>query len=242
MWVIYKKEIRSFLSSLTAYIVMIVFLVITGLFMWVLGGNTVFDLGTASMTVMFNIAPYVFIFLVSAVTMRSFSEEKRLGTLETLSTRPISDLGVILGKYFANITLVVFALLPTLVYYFSINELGDPPGNIDTGAMWGSYFGLILLGAAYVSMGLFASVITDNQIVALIVSILLCLLSFALIGMMGDISWLEKIGKSIDWFGLDYHYYSLSRGVLDTRDVVYFLSFSALFIWLTKLVYESRKW
>jgi len=109
MWVIYKKEIRSFLSSLTAYIVMIVFLVITGLFMWVLGGNTVFDLGTASMTVMFNIAPYVFIFLVSAVTMRSFSEEKRLGTLETLSTRPISDLGVILGKYFANITLVVFA-------------------------------------------------------------------------------------------------------------------------------------
>jgi ABC-2 type transport system permease protein len=137
---------------------------------------------------------------------------------------------------------VVFALLPTLVYYFSINELGDPPGNIDTGAMWGSYFGLILLGAAYVSIGLLASVITDNQIVALIVSMLLCLLSFALIGMMGDISWLEKIGKSIDWFGLDYHYYSLSRGVLDTRDVVYFLSFSALFIWLTKLVYESRKW
>lgn len=242
MWVVYKKEIRSFLSSLTAYIVMIVFLVITGLLMWVMGGNTVFDLGVASMSVMFSIAPYVFIFLVSAVTMRSFSEEKRLGTLETLSTRPISDLGVILGKYFANVTLVVFALVPTLIYYYSISKLGNPEGNIDTGAMWGSYFGLVLLGAAYTAMGMFASVITENQIVALILSMLLCLVSYELIGMIGEIKALDSLGKSIDWFGLDYHYYSLSRGVLDTRDVVYFLSFSAAFIWLTKLVYESRKW
>jgi ABC-2 type transport system permease protein len=242
MWVIYKKEIRSFLSSLTAYIVMIVFLVITGLLMWVMGGNTVFDLGVASMAVMFSIAPYVFIFLVSAVTMRSFSEEKRLGTLETLSTRPVSDLSVILGKYFANVTLVIFALLPTLLYYYSISELGNPQGNIDTGAMWGSYFGLILLGAAYTSMGIFASVITENQIVALILSMLLCLVSYELLGMLGDIKALAALGKGIDWFGLDYHYYSLSRGVLDTRDVVYFISFSGLFIWLTKLVYESRKW
>jgi ABC-2 type transport system permease protein len=242
MWVIYKKEIRSFLSSLTAYIVMIVFLVITGLLMWVMGGNTVFDLGVASMAVMFSIAPYVFIFLVSAVTMRSFSEEKRLGTLETLSTRPVSDLSVILGKYFANVTLVIFALLPTLLYYYSISELGNPQGNIDTGAMWGSYFGLILLGAAYTSMGIFASVITENQIVALILSMLLCLVSYELLGMLGDFKALAALGKGIDWFGLDYHYYSLSRGVLDTRDVVYFISFSGLFIWLTKLVYESRKW
>jgi ABC-2 type transport system permease protein len=242
MWVIYKKEIRSFLSSLTAFIVMIVFLLITGLLMWVFGGNTVFDLGVASMAVMFNIAPYVFIFLVSAVTMRSFSEEKRLGTLETLSTRPVSDLGVIMGKYFANVTLVIFALVPTLVYYFSIRDLGDPPGNVDTGAMWGSYFGLILLGAAYTAIGLFASVITENQIVALILSMFLCLISYSVLSMIGDIKALESIGKSIDWFGLDYHYYSLSRGVLDTRDVIYMLSFSALFIWLTKLVYESRKW
>jgi ABC-2 type transport system permease protein len=242
MWVIYKKEIRSFLSSLTAYIVMTVFLVITGLLMWVMGGNTVFDLGVASMTVMFSVAPYVFIFLVSAVTMRSFSEEKRLGTLETLSTRPISDLSVILGKYFANVTLVIFALLPTLIYYYSISQLGNPQGNIDTGAMWGSYFGLVLLGAAYTSMGIFASVVTENQIVALILSMLLCLISYELLGMLGDIKALNSLGKGLDWFGLDYHYYSLSRGVLDTRDVVYFMSFSGLFIWLTKLVYESRKW
>lgn len=242
MWVIYKKEIRSFLSSLTAYIVMIVFLLITGLLMWAMGGNTVFDLGVASMAVMFNIAPYVFIFLVSAVTMRSFSEEKRQGTLETLSTRPVSDLSVILGKYFANVTLVIFALLPTLIYYYSISELGEPKGNIDTGAMWGSYFGLVLLGAAYTAMGIFASAITENQIVALILSMLLCLFFYTLIGMLADFKGLDAIGKSIDWFGLESHYYSLSRGVLDTRDLVFFISFSTFFIWLTKLKYESRKW
>lgn len=242
MWVIFKKEIRSFLSSLIAYIVMIVFLLATGLLMWVIKGNTVFDMGTASMVVMFNVAPYVFIFLVSAVTMRSFSDEKRSGTMETLSTRPVSDLGVILGKYFANVTLIVFALVPTLIYYYSISELGDPPGNIDTGAMWGSYFGLIMLAAAYTSMGIFASVLTDNQIVSLILSMVFCIFFYSIIGMAGDIKALEAIGKSLDWFGLDYHYYSLSRGVLDTRDVVYFVSISGLFIWLTKLVYESRKW
>lgn len=242
MWVIYKKEIRSFLSSLTAYIVMIVFLIVTGLLMWVLGGNTVFDLGQASMTVMFSIAPYVFIFLVSAVTMRSFSEEKRLGTLETLSTRPVSDLSLILGKYLANVSLVIFALIPTLIYYYSISELGDPAGNIDTGAMWGSYLGLILLGAAYAAVGIFTSAISENQIVALIFGMIICLFFYSFIGMIGDIKALDALSKSLDWFGLDYHYYSLSRGVLDTRDVIYFLSFSALFIWLTKLVYESRKW
>lgn len=242
MWTIYKKEIRSFLSSLIAYVVMIVFLGATGLFMWVIKGNTVFDLGLASMQVMFDLAPYIFIFLVSAVTMRSFSEERRLGTLETLTTRPVSDLGIILGKYFAGLTLVVIAILPTLIYYFSISKLGNPAGNIDTGAMWGSYFGLILLGGAYTAMGIFSSSVTDNQIVALIISMVLCLFFYTVLGMVGDIQALDNIGKSVEWFGLDYHYYSMSRGVLDTRDILYMLSFSALFIWLTKTVFESRKW
>lgn len=242
MWVIYKKEIRSFLSSLTAYIVMIVFLVTTGLFMWVIKGNTVFDMGVASMQVMFDLAPYIFIFLVSAVTMRSFSEEKRLGTLETLSTRPISDLSIIMGKFAAGVTLVLFAILPTLIYYYSLHQLGQPQGNIDTGAMWGSYFGLVLLGAAYTAIGLFASVLTENQIIALILSMVMCFFFFSVMGMIGDIKALDSIGKSLDWFGLEYHYYSLSRGVLDTRDIIYFFSFSGLFIWLTKIVFESRKW
>ncbi|MBL7811636.1 MAG: gliding motility-associated ABC transporter permease subunit GldF [Bacteroidetes bacterium] len=242
MWVIYKKEIRSFLSSLIAYVVMVVFLLATGLFMWIIKGTTVFDLGVASMQVMFDIAPYIFIFLVSAVTMRSFSEERRLGTIETLTTRPVSDMGIIMGKYLACVTLVLFALLPTLVYYYSVHQLGDPVGNVDTGSMWGSYFGLLWLGAAYASIGIFASAVTDNQIVALILSMAVCLFFYMLIGMVGDIKALDSIGKSVEWFGLDYHYDSLSRGVLDTRDVLYFASFSALFIWFTKLVFESRKW
>lgn len=242
MWTIYKKEIRSFLSSLIAYVVMVVFLGTTGLFMWVIKGNTVFDFGTASLQVMFDLAPYVLIFLVSAVTMRSFSEERRLGTMETLTTRPVSDIGIIMGKFLASFTLVVFALLPTLIYYYSVHHLGNPAGNIDTGAMWGSYTGLLLLGAAYTSMGIFASSLTDNQIVALIFSMVLSLFFYLVVGMVGDIKALDSIGKSVEWFGLDYHYYSLSRGVLDTRDVIFMLSFSGVFIWLTKTVFESRKW
>ena len=242
MWTIYKKEIRSFLSSLIAYIVMIVFLVTTGLFMWVIKGNTVFDFGVASMQVMFDLSPYILVFLVSAVTMRSFSEERRLGTIETLTTRPVSDLAVIMGKFLACFTLVVFAILPTLVYYYSIGKLANPVGNIDTGAMWGSYLGLLLLGAAYTSIGIFASSLTDNQIVALISSMVMSLFFYLVLGMVGDIKALDAIGKSVEWFGLDYHYYSMSRGVIDTRDVVYMLSFTGVFVWLTKTVFESRKW
>jgi ABC-2 type transport system permease protein len=242
MWTVYKKEIRSFLSSLIAYVVMLVFLGATGLFMWVIKGNNVFDLGLSSMQVMFEMAPYIFIFLISAITMRSFSEEKRLGTLETLTTRPVSDLGIILGKYLAGVSLLLIALLPTLIYYYSISQLGNPVGNVDTGAMWGSYLGLIFLGLAYTAMGVFSSAVTDNQIVALILSMALGFFFYVILGMMGDITALDAIGKSLEWFSLEYHYDSISRGVLDTRDVLYMLSFSALFIGLTKTVFESRKW
>ncbi len=171
MYTIFLKEIRSFLSSLIAYVVMIVFLAAVGFFMWILKGFTVFDSGAASMAALFELAPYLFIFLVSAITMRSFSDEKRLGTIEIITTKPISDLAIIMGKFFACLTLVLFSLLPTLIYYYSISKLGNPPGNMDTGGMWGSYFGLLMLGAAYVSIGIFCSVISDNQIVALIFSI-----------------------------------------------------------------------
>ena len=242
MWTVYKKEIRSFLSSLIAYVVMLVFLGATGLFMWVIKGNNIFDLGLASMQVMFEMAPYIFIFLISAITMRSFSEEKRLGTIETLTTRPVSDLGIIMGKYLACVTLLLIALLPTLIYYYSVSQLGNPAGNIDTGAMWGSYLGLVFLGMAYTAMGIFSSAFSDNQIVALIMSMALGFFFYVVLGMMGDIAALDAIGKSLEWFSLEYHYDSISRGVLDTRDMLYMLSFSALFIGLTKTVFESRKW
>ena len=242
MWTVYKKEIRSFLSSLIAYIVMGAFLLATGLFMWVLEGSTVFDLGLASMLVMFQLAPYILIFLVPAITMRSFSDEKKYGTLELLVTKPVSELNIILGKYLASLSLVIIAILPTLIYYYSIYQLGAPAGNIDTGAMWGSYFGLILLAACYTSVGLFCSSLTENQIVALISSMALCFLFYQVLGLFGEIQWLNTVGKSLRWFGLDYHYYSISRGVIDTRDVLYFLGFSAFFVVSTKLVFQSRKW
>lgn len=242
MWTIYKKEIRSFLSSLIAYVVMVVFLTAIGLFMWMIKGTTVFDLGVAGMDVLFQFAPLVFVFLVSAVTMKSFAEEKRLGTLETLTTHPVSDWGIIFGKFLAALSLLVFSLIPTLIYYFTIHRLGDPPGNLDTGATWGSYAGLILLGAAYVSIGLFSSVMTDNQIVALILSMSLCLAFYLLFGLAGEVEWMQGFDRGLEWFGLEYHYRSISRGVADTRDLMYFFSFVAVFLYLTKFKFSARKW
>jgi len=242
MWVIFKKEIRSFLGSFIAYIVIGVFLLLTGLFLWMIKGNNIFDLGVASLQVMFEIAPFILIFLVSAITMRSISEEKRLGTLEILTTKPIQDVQIILGKFLASVTLILIAIIPTLFYYYAIYHLASPVGNIDTGANMGSYIGLILLAACYASVGMFSSSLTDNQIVALITSMLLNFFFFGVLGMLGDISWLTNIGKSLEWFGLEFHYDSISRGVIDTRDVIYFFGFIFVFLGLTKIVFESRKW
>ena len=242
MYAIFLKEIRSFLGSLIGYIVMGVFLLLSGLFTWFIEGNNVFDLGMAGLPTLFGLPPYMLIFLVSAVTMRSLSEEKRLGTLETLTTRPVSDLGIIMGKYLAAVALIAISLIPTLFYAYSVAQLATPAGNIDYGALWGSYFGLILLSACYASIGLFASSTTDNQIVSLIISMVLSLFFFEVLSLMGDIEWLDRIGKSLEWFSLNFHYESISRGVLDTRDLLYFGSFAALFLALTKTQFESRKW
>jgi ABC-2 type transport system permease protein len=242
MWVIFKKEIRSFLGSFIAYIVIGVFLILTGLFLWMIKGNNVFDLGIASLQVMFEIAPYILIFLVSAITMKSISDEKRLGTLEILTTKPITDTAIIAGKFFASVTLIAIAIVPTLFYFYAVYQLATPVGNVDIGATIGSYFGLILLAACYASIGMFSSSLTDNQIVALITSMLLNFFFFGVLSMLGEASWLNFIGKSLEWFGLEFHYDSISRGLVDTRDVIYFVGFILVFLGLTKIVFESRKW
>ena len=154
----------------------------------------------------------------------------------------MSDTSILLGKYFAAVGLIVFTLLPTLFYYYTIQQLADPLQGIDNGATWGSYLGLILLAASYASIGLFASSLTDNQIVSLIISMVLCFFWFGVLSLLGDVKALDVIGKSLEWFSLDFHYQSISRGVLDTRDIVYFLGFIASFLGGTKLVFESRKW
>ena len=247
MFTLLKKEIRSFLSSLIGYIAIGVFLLLLSLFMWVLGSSSnnnsnVLDSGYANIDPLFIIAPWVFLFLIPAITMRSFADEKKAGTIELLLTRPLTDLQIILAKYFAGFILVLFSLLPTLIYYYSVYKLGSPVGNIDTGGMWGSYIGLLFLGAAFVSIGIFASAITDNQVVSFILACFLCFFIYTGFDFISSFSLFGKIDNIILALGINSHYVSMSRGVVDTRDIIYFISLIAVFIIGTRTVLESRKW
>lgn len=243
MIALYLKEIRSFLSSIVGYVVITVFLVVVGLFLWVFPTDfNILDYGYANVDGLFIIAPFVFLFLVPAVTMRSFSEEQKTGTIELLLTRPLSDMQIILAKYLAGLTLIAFAILPTIIYFGSVWYLGLPQGNIDSGGFWGSFIGLILLGASFVSIGIFSSSVTDNQVVSFILSTAIC--AFLYLGFEFIYS-LELFGH-FDLFlrslGISAHYSAVSKGVIDTRDLVYFGSIIILFILLTKLSITRRKW
>lgn len=243
MFTLYKKEIYSFLNSLIGYIVIGVFLLFNGLMIWVFPSESnVLDYGYSTIEPLFIIAPWVFLFLIPALTMRSFADEKKGGTIEFLFTKPLTDLQIVLAKYLAGFTLVILSILPTLIYFYSVYQLGNPKGNIDTGGMWGSYIGLLLLGAAYVAIGIFSSSLTDNQIVSFIICI--CLSVFVCYGFTALASFeaFSKIDSFLYSLGIEDHYKSLSRGVIDTRDVFYFLSLVALFLLSTKTVLASRKW
>jgi ABC-2 type transport system permease protein len=246
MLTLYLKEIRSFLSSLVGYIAIGVFITLIGLFMWVIpadgGGYNILDNGFANIDPLFFIAPWVYLFLIPAITMRSFSEEKKSGTIELLLTRPLSDFQIVMAKYLAGFSLVAVSLLPTLIYYYSVHVLGAPKGNIDTGGMWGSYIGLLFLGAGFVSIGIFASAISENQVIAFIIALLLCFFCYIGFEFIADSGVFGKYDALFKSLGINDHYVSMSRGVIDTRDALYFISVIALFNLLTKLVLESRKW
>ena len=242
MYFILKKEIRSFLSSFIAYVVMIVFLVATGLFMWVLPDYNLFDMGYANLDTLFSMAPWLFIFLISAITMRSFSEEKKSGTIEVLTTKPLTDFQIILGKYFAGVSLVLFSLLPTLLYVYTVYQLGAPKGNIDLGATWGSYLGLLFLASSFVAIGTFSSAVTDNQIVSFIFSMFLCFMFYSLFDLLANFNLLGSYDSIVASLGISAHYQSISRGVIDSRDLLYFISLNMGFIWGTKTVFGARKW
>lgn len=237
------KEIRSFLSSLIGYIVMAIFLLMISLFMWVFPGeyNTL-ESGFANIDTLFLIAPWVFMFLIPAITMRSFSEERRTGTIEMLLTRPITDFQLVFAKYVGGLVLVFISLLPTLMYFATIYLLGDPVGNIDTGATWGSYIGLLFLGSAYVSIGIFASSITPNQVVSFLVAVILSFFVFIGFDSIGSFNWFGDLDTFIINLGLNEHYKSLGRGVVDSRDVVYIIVVSAFFLFSTRLILQSRRW
>lgn len=242
MWTVFLKEVNAFLNSLIGYVVIVLFLTGIGLFVWVFPGGNVLDYGFASMDQLFNVAPFVYLFLIPAITMRSFAEEKREGTLEFLLTKPIDDLYLILGKYLAGVMLVLLSLLPTLVYYWTIYNLGNPVGNIDTAGVTGSYIGLFLLGAVFTSIGVFASSITDNQIVSFIVAVFLCFVLFAGFDAIGNIDVWGDYAATLIQLGINYHYDALSRGLVDSRNVLYFLSVIAIMLSATNLVLSSRRW
>ncbi|MFT6814130.1 MAG: ABC-2 type transport system permease protein [Sphingobacteriales bacterium] len=242
MIAILKKEISNFFSSLIGYIIIVVFLIITGLFLWVFPDSSVLDSGYASLDSLFAIAPWIFMFLIPAVTMRSFAEEKKQGTIELLVTRPITDTQLIFGKFLANFFLVIISLLPTLLYYFTIYQLGEVKGNIDSGAFIGSFIGLLLLGGAFVAIGVYASSITDNQIVAFTLSIFICFFCFQGFESISSLGIFGPVDNFIEQLGINAHYLSISKGVLDTRDAIYFISLVLLFVLLTKITLGSRKW
>ncbi len=246
MFILYIKEIRSFLSSLIGYVAIGVFITLIGIFMWVVpsesSGSNVLENGFANIDPLFILAPWVYLFLIPAITMRSFSEEKKTGTIELLLTRPIADLQIVLAKYFAGFTLVIISLLPTLIYYYSVHQLGYPKGNIDTGGMWGSYIGLLFLGAGFVSIGIFASSVAENQVIAFIIAMLLCFFCYMGFEYAAASGIFGKYDAFVKALGLNEHYVSMSRGVIDTRDALYFVSVIAIFNLATKLVLQSRKW
>ena len=244
MLALLKKEIQSFLHSLIGYIVMGVFPLLTALFLWVFPETdfNVLDNGYANIDSLFVIAPWVFLFLIPAITMRSFAEEKKTGNIELLLTKPLRDIDIILAKYFAGVLLVLISLLPTLIWYFTISMLASPAGNVDTGGMWGSYLGLFFLASGFVAIGIFASAISENQIVAFIISVFLCFFCFMGLDSISSLGFPSGFDTIIQYLGIQIHYASMSRGVLDTRDIIYFISLAAMFILFTKTSMEGRKW
>ncbi|HNT42567.1 MAG TPA: gliding motility-associated ABC transporter permease subunit GldF [Tenuifilaceae bacterium] len=243
MFAIFTRELQNFFSSLSGYIAAMVFLVVTGLILWVFPGNlNILDGGYASLNGYFSIAPWVLLLLVPAATMRTFSDEKRFGTLELILTRPISDGRIVLGKFFATLVLVLIVLVPSLVYYLSVYLLSSPIGNIDAGGTWGSFIGLFLLASTYASVGIFTSSLTDNAIVSFLLSLLFCLFLFSGLSALASLPLFSGVKPLLMFLSISEHYASISRGVLDSRDLVYFISMIFLFIIFTRTVLESRKW
>ncbi|WP_395045022.1 gliding motility-associated ABC transporter permease subunit GldF [Flavobacterium sp.] len=234
------REIKSFFGTPIGYLVIAIFLFLNGLFLWVFEGDfNILNSGFADLSPFFTISPWILIFLIPAVTMRSFSDEKKQGTIELLMTKPISIWEIVGGKFFGAFILIVIAIIPTFIYVYVINSLGIPKGNIDMGSTMGSYFGLLFLIAAYTSIGIFTSTLSENQIVAFITSVFLCFIFyFAFQGIASQFKDFEDI---IARFGMDYHFKSMSRGVIDTRDVLYFVSIATLFLSMTVYKLKSLK-
>lgn len=250
MRALYWKEIRSFLGSPIGYIFILIFLITSGLFHWVVSYDTNLLEGTeVDLIPFFNLSPTIFLILIPAITMRSIAEERRNGTIELLFTRPITDLKIILAKYFAGVTLLIISILPTIIYYFSMSHLGvnhvADDGSvttvIDEGATFTSYIGLILLGSAFVAIGIFASSVTSSQIVSFILAMFLCWFLYDGLELLGSFNLMGDYDSIFQFVGMTSHYQSIMRGVIDTKDMLYFFGLIAIFITAALTVVKSLK-
>ena len=244
MFALFKKEINSFFGSLTGYIVILVFLCFTGLITWVFPGSdfNILENGYATLDSLFILGPWLFMFLIPAVTMRMFAEEQRSGTIELLLTKPLTDFQIVVAKYWSAFLLVICALLPTLVYFFSIYFLSTPVGNIDIAGIAGSYIGLLFLCSSFVSIGLFSSVLTGNPIVSFIMAVILSFFFYTGFEFLSSLIKNSNLSNILSLIGINSHYTSLSRGIIDSRDLVYFISLTLLFLFLSRFILEKRKW
>jgi len=242
MFSIYKKEIASFLNSFIAYMVMMVFVTFIGLFMWIFPESNVMDIGFSDMETLFSFGPMAYLLLIPAITMRTFAEEKKDGTIELLLTKPLTDWQIILGKYLASFSLVAVALVPTLVYYFSVFSLGNPVGNIDSAAVFSSYIGLLLLGGVFTAIGIVSSAMSSNQLLSFIISLIVCYFFYDGINRIASLDLWDGSFKFFNQFSLSYHYDALSKGLIDSGNLVYFVSVATLMLVITNLILGSRKW
>lgn len=242
MWQLYRKEINTYFNSLIAYIVIAVFLTSIGLLMWVFPETSILQYGYADMFTLFSLTPYVFMFLIPAITMRTFAEERKAGTMELLLTQPVKDTHLILGKFLSAWTIVVFALIPTLIYYFSVYQLGSPVGNLDSAGIAGSYVGLVLLGGVFTAIGILASSLTENQVISFILAVFMSFLLFSGFTSLASLEVWEDSAYWMERLGILHHYDAMSRGLIDSRNLVYFFTVATLMILLTRLKLSSRKW
>ena len=239
---ILKKELNSFFSSPIAYLVIGVYLLINGLFLWVFEGDfNILHAGFADLNNYFFIAPWIFIFLIPAITMRSFSDEINSGTIEILKTKPIANWQLILGKYLGSLILVILAIIPTLIYVYSIYQLGNPIGNLKFGSTFGSFIGLLFLAGAYTSIGVFASTISKNQIVSFILGVIISFSFFKGFDLLAEINSTGNLNYTIQHFGMSSHFNSISKGVIDTRDLIYFISLTFFFLLLTNYRIQNEQ-
>ncbi len=234
MGALIRKELSLYFNNLSGVLISGLFLLITGLFLWVIPGSwNVFSVGYANINGLFELAPWLYLFLIPAISMRLFADEYRIGTIELLMTSPLSSSKVVFSKFIAGFIVVLVSLLPTLVFVYSINMMASPMGNIDSGAIIGSYIGLLFLACLYLAIGVFASSLTDNQIVAFLFALVLCYLVYAGLDFVSLI-FSGQLAFYISQGGISSHYEALSRGVVELSDVVYFVSMTLFFLFLTQ--------